>query len=134
MLKVVSILMIVFASLGIVGLVLAALGLTFIHMVGNILPPEAGAAAEQVSQASLYVMPVIGCAVLLTTGIVGARFCHDRGKANLCLVFGIAAAAVSVIGEFVNWIPGTPFPVDSLIWGLILPVLYIIGAARNRAS
>lgn len=125
MLRVISIMMVVFGTIGAVGLIIAATGITYLALVG--LPGTWGGAGD-------YVMPIVDCVAFLTTGTVGIRFCADTRKANLCLALGIACAVVSVIGDFVDWIPGTAFPVDSLIWGLILPVLYIVGALRNRVS
>ena len=61
-------------------------------------------------------------------GIVGIAFANRPEKANVCLVFAILMLVMVVI----NFITGG-FQWTSLI-GLVLPILYLIGAVKNRGA
>ena len=58
--------------------------------------------------------------------------CKDPAKAGSCMVWGIIVAVLAVAGCILTAASGSAFPVFSLILGLVLPVLFIIGAALNK--
>ena len=48
--------------------------------------------------------------------------------------WGIVVAVLCVAGSILTVVGGSSFPVFSLILGLVLPVLFIIGAAKNKQA
>ena len=63
-------------------------------------------------------------------GVINAKLPH---KANTCIVWGVVVAVMCIAGEIISMIGGSQFNVFSLICGLAIPVLYIIGAVKNKA-
>ncbi len=63
-------------------------------------------------------------------GVINAKLPH---KANTCIVWGVVVAVMCIAGEIISMIGGSQFNVFSLICGLVIPVLYIIGAVKNKS-
>ena len=85
-----------------------------------------------VSLLGLAVLALVGAIIELVTGIVGCVNCKKPEKATACLVWGIIVAAINVLSEILSVVAGGEFSVVSLILGLVLPVLFIIGAVLNK--
>lgn len=75
---------------------------------------------------------VVGSVAELIAGILGVANSKKPEKAKTCVVWGVIVAALSAAGIVLNAIGGGSFSAVSAVTGLVLPVLYIIGAARNR--
>lgn len=131
MLKVVGILYIVFAAISILmGLVAiaggAALGITG---GGEGLALGLGAAAM-----ILGVIAILSSAFSLVVGILGVKWCNRPDKAQVLFVLGvvlIVLAALNLLSAFGG--DSSSSVVSSLI-GLVLPVLYTVGAWQNKQS
>ncbi|MDE6020034.1 MAG: hypothetical protein K2H01_03410 [Ruminococcus sp.] len=122
-LKVTGIIMIVGGSLGIIISLLAIAGVATLAAMG-------------LSSGMLYasvVISVIGSVIELVAGIMGVKNCNAPEKANTCMICGISVIACSLISTIISVIAGNGFPFTSFIIGMILPVLYIVGAAKNKA-
>ncbi len=78
------------------------------------------------------VLALVGVIIELVTGIVGCVNCKKPEKATVCLVWGIIVAVINVVSEILSVVAGGEFSVVSLILGLVLPVLFIIGAVLNK--
>lgn len=126
-LKVTGILMIIggalAAILGIIA-VLSVAALTYIASAHS----EAG-----ILYASTILFLVSGI-VELIAGIIGVLNAEKPQKAKVCIVWGALVAILSVSGTILGVAGGGDFSVFSLILGLVLPVLYIIGAVKNMQS
>lgn len=122
-LKVTGILMIIGAAFGIIFGIIAVLGSSALAL-----------ALDESVGALLFasILSLIGAAIELVAGILGIKYCMRPEKANVCLVFGIIVAVLSVGGNIMSTAIGSDFSVFSLITGLVLPVLYIIGAVFNK--
>lgn len=82
------------------------------------------------------VIMLIDAAVEMVAGIMGVAFCKKPEKANVCLVMGIIVAVLCVVGTIFNIVSGTEFgasTIFSLLLGLVIPVLYIVGAVKNKS-
>ena len=114
MLKVTGILMIIGGAISIIVSILAIIGIAAIAYLSD----------GSVSLGLLYVsgaLLTVSSVAELIAGILGTANCKKPEKAKTCLAWGIVVA-----------IGGGSFSVISLITGLVLPVLYIIGAAQNK--
>ncbi len=124
-LKVTGILMIIGGALGIV------IGLIAIVGVG------AMAALLNISSGGLMfssVLVLLSAVFQLIAGIMGVSNCEKPEKAQSCLIMGIIVAVLCIAGNIISNVMGTEFNIFSYIIGLVIPVLYIIGAAKNKAS
>jgi hypothetical protein len=117
LLRVSSILMVILSSLV---LVLALIGIIAAGTIGGII----------IAAASTFVvifafLPTIA---VFITGVLGIAYAGKPEKATVCLVFGIVVVILTLISIFTSG-----FTWGHLV-GLILPVLYVIGAARNKQA
>ena len=124
-LKVTGILMIIGAAFGIIGGIIAMIG------VGAL------AAVLETSAVGLMLASVLVLASAvfqLIAGIMGVKNCDKPEKAQTCLVMGIIVAILSVAGNVISNVLGSDFSVFNYAIGLVIPVLYIIGAAKNKET
>lgn len=70
----------------------------------------------------------------LIAGIMGVKHCENIEKAQSCLIMGVLVAVLSVVGNIISNVMGTSFNIMSYATGLVIPVLYIIGAAKNKSE
>ncbi len=88
-----------------------------------------------ISSGLLYtatILTLIGAVAELIAGIIGVVNSKKPEKAGACIVWGVIVAAFSVAGCILTAVAGGSFPVFSLLLGLVLPVLYVIGALKNK--
>lgn len=122
-LKVTGILMIIGAAFGIIGGIIAMIG------VGAL------AAVLETSAVGLMLASVLVLASAvfqLIAGIMGVKNCDKPEKAQTCLVMGIIVAILSVAGNVISNVLGSDFNAFNYATGLVIPVLYIIGAVKNK--
>ena len=125
LLKVMGILMIIGGAISVVMSIIAVAGIAAIAYLSD------GAVSMGMLYASTALMAV-GSVAELIAGILGVANSKKPEKAKTCVVWGVIVAALSVAGIVLNAIGGGSFSAVSAVTGLVLPVLYIIGAARNR--
>ena len=124
-LKVTGILMIIGAAFGIIGGIIEMIG------VGAL------AAVLETSAVGLMLASVLVLASAvfqLIAGIMGVKNCDKPEKAQTCLVMGIIVAILSVAGNVISNLLGSDFNAFNYATGLVIPVLYIIGAAKNKET
>ena len=125
-LKVTGILMIIGGGLSIILGIIAMLGVALI---------VSALGTEEMLSLMIFatILSLLGAIVSLVAGILGVANAAKPEKANICIVFGILAAMLSVLGNVLTATSGGTFSVFNLILGLVLPVLYLIGAFQNKA-
>ena len=124
-LKVTGILMIIGGGFGIIGGILAMLGAGALAAV-----LETSAGGLMLASALILASAVFQ----LIAGIMGVKNCDKPEKAQNCLVMGVIVAILSVSGNIVSNVLGSSFNIMSYATGLIIPVLYIMGAVKNKES
>lgn len=124
-LKVTGILMIIGGGISIIVSIIAALGVAALAYLSD------GEASSTMLYASVTLM-VISAAAQLVAGILGVVNCKRPEKAGVCIAFGVIVAALCVAGTILNTVGGGDFSLFSLLLGLVLPILYIIGAVFNK--
>lgn len=124
-LKVTGILMIIGAAFGIIGGIIAVIGA---GALAAVLETSAGGLM-------LASVLILASAVFqLIAGIMGVKNCDKPEKAQGCLVMGVIVAILSVAGNVISNVLGSDFNVFNYATGLIIPVLYIIGAVKNKET
>ena len=124
-LKVTGILMIIGGAISVITGIIAALGVAALVYISD------GTVSSALLYASVILM-IVSAVAELVAGIIGVANCKKPDKAGSCIVLGIIVAVLSVAGTILNSVGGGSFSAFSLILGLVLPVLYIIGAVFNK--
>ena len=124
-LKVTGILMIIGGAVSIILSIIAALGIAALAYISD------GTVSSALLYASVILM-IVSAVAELVAGIIGVANCKKPDKAGSCIVWGIIVAVLSVAGTVLNSVGGGSFNAFSLMLGLVLPVLYIIGAVFNK--
>ena len=122
-LKVTGILMIIGGAFGIIGGIVAMMGAGALAAV-----LETSAGGLMLASALILASAVFQ----LIAGIMGVKNCDKPEKAQSCLVMGVIVAILSVSGNIISTVLGSDFNIFSYATGLIIPVLYIIGAVKNK--
>ena len=122
-LKVTGILMIIGGAFGIIGGIVAMIG---VGALAAVLETSAG--GLMLASALILASAVFQ----LIAGIMGVKNCDKPEKAQSCLVMGVIVAILSVAGNVISNILGSSFNILSYATGLVIPVLYIIGAVKNK--
>ena len=122
-LKVTGILMIIGGAFGIIGGIVAMIGAGALAAV-----LETSAGGLMLASALILASAVFP----LIAGIMGVKNCDKPEKAQSCIVIGVIVAILSVAGNVISNVLGSDFNIFSYATGLIIPVLYIIGAVKNK--
>ena len=122
-LKVTGILMIIGGAFGIIGGIVAMIGAGALAAV-----LETSAGGLMLASALILASAVFQ----LIAGIMGVKNCDKPEKAQSCIVIGVIVAILSVAGNVISNVLGSDFNIINYATGLIIPVLYIIGAAKNK--
>ena len=124
-LKVTGILMIIGGAFGIIGGIVAMIGAGALAAV-----LETSAGGLMLASALILASAVFQ----LIAGIMDVKNCDKPEKAQSCLVMGVIVAILSVAGNVISNVLGSDFNLLSYATGLVIPVLYIIGAAKNKET
>ena len=124
-LKVTGILMIIGGAFGIIGGIVAMIGAGALAAV-----LETSAGGLMLASALILASAVFQ----LIAGIMGVKNCDKPEKAQSCIVIGVIVAILSVSGNIISNVLGSNFNILSYATGLIIPVLYIIGAVKNKET
>ena len=122
-LKVTGILMIIGGAFGIIGGIVAMIGAGALAAV-----LETSAGGLMLASALILASAVFQ----LIAGIMGVKNCDKPEKAQSCIVIGVIVAILSVVGNVISNVLGSDFNIFNYATGLIIPVLYIIGAVKNK--
>ena len=125
-LKVTGILMIIGGAISLIVAIVAIIGIAALVYV----------AGSEINAGLLYaagVISLVSAVAKLIAGNVGVKNCKKPEKSRTCVVWGVIVAVLCVAGSVLTVVGGNSFPVFSLILGLVLPVLYIVGAIKNKA-
>jgi len=134
LLKVVSILMIVFGGLGILGVLIGLAGTGLMAAMTDEL--AAFGIDEELMQdatTALYI-GLIGFAAQLTAGIIGVKNHNKPEKHNICLLFACIVIVLQLFGNIFDIATGglTGMTVMNIVIGLAVPVLYLIGTLQLK--
>lgn len=128
MLKVTGILMIIGGALA---LVIALIAVIRIAAAASL---AAGALGGGIIALAVIasILSLLGGGIELAAGILGVKNWNQPAKAQSCIVFGAIIIALSVLSNILNLTSGSEFNLFTLLLGLVLPVLYLIGAVQLK--
>ena len=78
------------------------------------------------------ILALAGSVFQLITGITGVKNAAIPANAGKCITLGIINVVITIASSAVGLIGGGTFNYMSLVSGLILPVLYLMGAYQNK--
>lgn len=128
LLKVVSIIMLVFAAIALVISVMAIIGFGTYSSLGGY---------TVVNPSIMWIVFLIG---LVNVGlgfyasIMGINNCEKPEKASFLMRLGIGIIALQLLGNIIGVIGGAEFKLFSTLFGLILPGLYIAGCVQLKSN
>jgi hypothetical protein len=128
MLKVTSILFIVFGAIATLFSIIALIGSAALTSIAGQIDEGSGivaAAGSMLLVASIIL--IVSSLLELFIGIFGVGKSADPAKANYFIVTGIVLCALTLVSMIMN------FSALSLI-GFVLPILYIIGGFQNKKA
>lgn len=123
LLKVVSIIMIVFGAIALIVALLSIAGIAVLIASG-------------IGTALLYgalVVSIIQCIIFFVAGILGVVYAKKKEKAGTVIVFGIVLIILNVLSIILSVVSGGQVNA-SVIISFILPVLYLVGGYLNKNS
>lgn len=128
MLKVTGILMIIGGALALVIALIAVIGIAAAASLA------AGALGGGIIALAVIasILALLGGGIELVAGILGVKNWNQPAKAQSCIVFGAIIIALSVLSNILNLASGSEFNLFTLLLGLVLPVLYLIGAVQLK--
>ena len=125
-LKVTGILMIIFGSIAIIVGIVAIAGIAALAYISD----------GELSSGLLYtagIFTLVSAVAEFVTGIIGVKNCKRSEKAGVCIGWGVVVIIMDIIGSILTVVGGSSFPVFSFLLGLVIPVLFIIGAVKNKS-
>ena len=125
LLKVTGILMIIGGIAGIVVSIIAMLGVGALALL-------VGGAVGLLMFA--VILSLVGSVIQLIAGIVGNKNAAKPEKAGVCIIFGIVTLALSLLGNILTMAGGGSFNALSLGLGVVIPILYLVGAFQNKSK
>lgn len=134
LLKVTGILMIIGAVLSIIISLLGVIGgaaVTSMSSVADDAETAVAATGLGVAVIIIFVIALIAGIFQLVAGILGVKKSGVPNSAKPCLIIGVIIIALNVISTIVGVVSGGDFSIVSFATGLILPVLYTVGAYQN---
>lgn len=77
---------------------------------------------------------LIASIIQLAAGITGAKNWNKPSNARLCIAFGFVIIVITLLSNIISGALGGGVSVSGLFLGLVLPVLYLIGAFNLKKS
>jgi hypothetical protein len=126
-LKITAVLMMIGGIIAAIAGVIAILGVSaLVALSGN----TGGTGLLYVSSVLLTIISVIE----IIAGAKGLKACKAPENAGKCVTWGIVITVLSIISMAVSLVGGGKFNVTSLVLNLSIPVLYVYGAMKTKAS
>jgi len=132
-LKVTGILLIIFGALTVIIGLLAIAGSAMIGS-GTVDMSAAGVDAGAYDAGTIMLMSVFTVVmgiINLVAGIIGVANANKLEKAQLCFIIGIVLIVLQLIDAVYSTIVGE-LSIFGIVVGLILPILFVIGANKNK--
>jgi len=133
LLKIAGILMIIIGSIALLLSFLAvACSALISNAAGAIGDADINAAANMLMIASILMLA--GAVIQFVAGIVGVANHNKPAKANVCIVFGVLVVLIYAVNIVLNITSGAEAftLIVSLVAGLVIPLLYLIGAFQLK--
>jgi FtsH-binding integral membrane protein len=129
-LKVTGILLIIGGGISIIAGIIVALGL------GTLAAGASALGVDTFSGLLIFaaILVLASGAFELVAGILGVKNAAKPEKAGSCIVFGFIVLALSILGDILTVVAGDSLSAVTIITGIVLPVMYLIGAFQSKSK
>ena len=128
LLQICGILMIIGGSVGTVISIIAIAGMILIAGLAAIAGVDATLALVST------ILLIVSSIVTLIAGITGVKNAGRPENASKCITIGFINIAVTIVGNIVAVVSGDNLSPLSLVTGLVLPALFLLGAYQNKGK
>lgn len=80
------------------------------------------------------VLAFVGSVIELIAGILGVRYADRPEKAKTCIVCGVLVILMTLLSQVISAVSGGEVNFLNALTGLLVPILYVIGAFKNQRA
>ena len=80
------------------------------------------------------VLAFVGSLIELIAGILGVRYANRPEKAKTCIVCGVLVILMTLLSQVISAVSGGEVNFLNALTGLLVPILYVIGAFKNQRA
>ena len=118
---------------GILMIIGAILGLIFAVLAVIVIRQPGSGLNTPIHWVSV-VLAFVGSAIELIAGILGVRYADRPEKAKTCIVCGVLVILMTLLSQVISAVSGGEVNFLSALTGLLVPILYVIGAFKNQRA
>lgn len=116
---------------GILMIIGAILGLVFAVLAVIVIRQPGSGLNTPIHWVSV-VLAFVGSAIELIAGILGVRYANRPEKAKTCIVCGVLVILMTLLSQVISAVSGGEVNFLNALTGLLVPILYVIGAFKNQ--
>ena len=118
---------------GILMIIGAILGLVFAVLAVIVIRQPGSGLNTPIHWVSV-VLAFVGSAIELIAGILGVRYADRPEKAKTCIVCGVLVILMTLLSQVISAVSGGEVNFLNALTGLLVPILYVIGAFKNQRA
>ena len=80
------------------------------------------------------VLAFVGSLIELIAGVMGVRYADRPEKAKPCIVCGVLVILMTLLSQVISAVSGGEVNFLNALTGLLVPILYVIGAFKNQRA
>lgn len=118
---------------GILMIIGAILGLVFAVLAVIVIRQPGSGLNTPIHWVSV-VLAFVGSVIELIAGILGVRYADRPEKAKTCIVCGVLVILMTLLSQVISAVSGGEVNFLNALTGLLVPILYVIGAFKNQRA
>ena len=118
---------------GILMIIDAILGLVFAVLAVIVIRQPGSGLNTPIHWVSV-VLAFVGSVIELIAGILGVRYADRPEKAKTCIVCGVLVILMTLLSQVISAVSGGEVNFLNALTGLLVPILYVIGAFKNQRA
>ncbi len=115
-------------------MIIGAIFSLFFAVVAVIVVKQPGSGLNTPIHWVSVVLAFVGSAIELIAGILGVRYADRPEKAKTCIVCGVLVILMTLLSQVISAVSGGEVNFLNALTGLLVPILYVIGAFKNQRA
>ena len=115
-------------------MIIGAIFSLFFAVVAVIVVKQPGSGLNTPIHWVSVVLAFVGSAIELIAGILGVRYADKPEKAKTCIVCGVLVILMTLLSQVISAVSGGEVNFLNALTGLLVPILYVIGAFKNQRA
>ena len=115
-------------------MIIGAIFSLFFAVVAVIVVKQPGSGLNTPIHWVSVVLAFVGSAIELIAGILGVRYADRPEKAKTCIVCGVLVILMTLLSQVISAVSGGEVNFLNALTGLLVPILYVIGALKNQRA